>query len=276
MSEPRRSVRAEAKAIEAASASKEQEAEEQRQAKTKPKPAASKDKAAGAKGDAAGPPESWEFPKEGDAIEVEVEGDGGVTNWEKAQVVELAPWNGSFKARIKTKDDSWDDWFTWREEGTDWRRKSSRRRSGGEGRSAGPKFGKLRLRIDHLKKEATLLNAGGQTARQRAYGARPLRGQKQMRFDVPEGTLPFLSVDDSLVGQKVRVLTWYASDLTWSKGSVTAFNANSRRHTVRPRAPRSQPHRLLSLTRLGRRGGAGQVRAHEPQAAGARGGGYAA
>ena len=145
MSEPRRSVRAEAKAIEAASASKEQEAEEQRQAKTKPKPAASKDKAAGAKGDAAGPPESWEFPKEGDAIEVEVEGDGAVTNWEKAQVVELAPWNGSFKARIKTKDDSWDDWFTWREEGTDWRRKSSRRRSGGEGRKSGADCYKSRL-----------------------------------------------------------------------------------------------------------------------------------
>ena len=327
--EPRRSVRAEAKAVEITAKAQADEAEAP--VKTKQKPATAKQKA-----DA--PPDGWEFPKEGDTVEVEVESGSGGTTWERATVISVLV-DGAFQARIKTKvkscvemcampqpcvqdsllcaarpcgggppaqpplvrtapttlagtgsphsgapqsrpaapmecrpyqerrlyspwclrggcaaairaayyspplthptfaappphqDDSWEDWFTWREEGTDWRRAdakaagSSRRRS--EGRSE-QKVGKLRLRVDHARRSPTAtapsprpcartlqaLSTSLQpcapspppdmyrreasirpnlTARQRANPGRPSRGQKPLRLDLAEeGALPLL------------------------------------------------------------------------------------
>ena len=96
--EPRRSVRAEAKATEIAAKPKPDEVEP-----TKAKPKA-KQKAADP------PPEGWEFPKEGGAVEVEVESGSGGTAWEKATVISVLI-DGTFQARIKTKDDSRADMY---------------------------------------------------------------------------------------------------------------------------------------------------------------------
>ena len=90
--EPRRSVRAEAKATELAANPKADEVE----AAPKPKPKPVKPKAADL------PPDSWEFPTEGGAIEVEVDSGSGGTTWEKATVISVLV-DGTFQARIKTK-----------------------------------------------------------------------------------------------------------------------------------------------------------------------------
>ena len=90
--EPRRSVRAEAKATELAANPKADEV----QAPAKPKPKPAKQKAADL------PPDTWEFPTEGGAIEVEVDSGSGSTTWEKATVIAVLV-DGTFQARIKTK-----------------------------------------------------------------------------------------------------------------------------------------------------------------------------
>ena len=90
--EPRRSVRAEAKATELAATPKADEVE----APAKPKPKPAKQKAADP------PPDTWEFPTEGSAIEVEVDTGSGSTTWEKATVLAVLI-DGTFQARIKTK-----------------------------------------------------------------------------------------------------------------------------------------------------------------------------
>ena len=90
--EPRRSVRAEAKATELAANPKAAEVA----APAKPKPKLSKQKVADP------PPDTWEFPTEGSAIEVEVENASGGTAWEKATVIAVLV-DGTFQAQIKTK-----------------------------------------------------------------------------------------------------------------------------------------------------------------------------
>ena len=90
--EPRRSVRAEAKATELTVNPKAAEVA----APAKPKPKLSKQKAADV------PPDTWEFPIEGSAIEVEVESASGGTVWEKATVIAVLI-DGTFQAQIKTK-----------------------------------------------------------------------------------------------------------------------------------------------------------------------------
>jgi hypothetical protein len=67
------------------------------------------------------PPAAWVWPREGEAIEVEVEVEGGRTQWAMASVTTVSV-DGWFEARIVTHDDEWADWFTWQEEGVDWRR----------------------------------------------------------------------------------------------------------------------------------------------------------
>lgn len=89
--EPRRSVRAEAKATELAANPKAEVA-----APAKPKPKLSKQKVADP------PPDNWEFPTEGSTIEVEVENASGGTAWEKATVIAVLV-DGTFQAQIKTK-----------------------------------------------------------------------------------------------------------------------------------------------------------------------------
>ena len=141
------------------------------------------------------PPAEWDWPADGDAIEVEVADDFGVTKWEKAKVTAVLT-DGYFQAKITTKTDSWEDWFTWQEENKDWRRKrapepkppaprpaasskqESKRQpekrappassSGGsssskrERNSSGADmlrldYSKMRLRVDHAKREASLV-----------------------------------------------------------------------------------------------------------------------
>ena len=71
------------------------------------------------------PPADWVWPKEGERVEVEVEaGEGEPTVWVTA-LIKTVLVDGSFGARIEMPDasDSWDDWFTWQEEGIDWKRR---------------------------------------------------------------------------------------------------------------------------------------------------------
>ena len=69
------------------------------------------------------PPAGWVWPREGEVIEVEVDEEGIPITWHKAKVITVLI-DGWFSAHITTPQDAigWDDWFTWREEGTDWRR----------------------------------------------------------------------------------------------------------------------------------------------------------
>ena len=82
--------------------------------------------------DAVPPPTSWVRPMVGEAVEVEVQVARGLevevnksdlTCWEPAVVTTVHP-NGAFAAQITLTDgsDSWIDWFTWEEEGRDFRR----------------------------------------------------------------------------------------------------------------------------------------------------------
>ena len=51
---------------------------------------------------------------------------GGVAAWVTAEILTVLV-NGSFLARIDLPDlsDTWQDWFSWQDEGTDWRRGSA-------------------------------------------------------------------------------------------------------------------------------------------------------
>ena len=65
------------------------------------------------------PPVGWKWPRDGDCVEIEVEEEEG-TVWKPATVVAVLT-DGWFSARM-LHDDEWVDWFTWQEEGKDWRR----------------------------------------------------------------------------------------------------------------------------------------------------------
>ena len=70
------------------------------------------------------PPAGWVWPREGDWIEVEVAvKEESPPSWIASQVVVMLV-DGMFQARIVLPDgsDEWLDWFTWEEEGSDWRR----------------------------------------------------------------------------------------------------------------------------------------------------------
>ena len=74
------------------------------------------------------PPPGWRWPREGDRVEIEVE--EGATLWRPATVVSVissGPETGWFSARM-LHDDEWVDWFTWQEEGKDWRRTGGKRK----------------------------------------------------------------------------------------------------------------------------------------------------
>ena len=49
---------------------------------------------------------------------------GGVDAWVTAEILTVLV-NGAFLARIDLPDlsDTWQDWFSWQDEGTDWRRR---------------------------------------------------------------------------------------------------------------------------------------------------------
>jgi hypothetical protein len=70
------------------------------------------------------PPAGWVWPREGDWVEVEVAvKEESPPSWIASQVVVMLV-DGMFQARIVLPDgsDEWLDWFTWEEEGSDWRR----------------------------------------------------------------------------------------------------------------------------------------------------------
>jgi len=70
------------------------------------------------------PPAWWVWPREGGVIEVEVEEEEGQpAAWLRATVTAVLE-DGWFQALVRTPSDEagWHDWFSWREEGTDWRR----------------------------------------------------------------------------------------------------------------------------------------------------------
>jgi len=70
-------------------------------------------------------PTDWVWLAEGDWIEVEVAVHEGVPPiWAGAQVLAVLI-DGKFQARIVLPDgtDQWEDWFSWEEEGIDWRRR---------------------------------------------------------------------------------------------------------------------------------------------------------
>ena len=75
------------------------------------------------------PPAGWRWPREGDCVEIEVE-EEGATLWRPATVVSvtsIGSESGWFSARM-LHDDEWVDWFTWQEEGKDWRRTGGKRK----------------------------------------------------------------------------------------------------------------------------------------------------
>ena len=75
------------------------------------------------------PPAGWRWPREGDRVEIEVE-EEGATLWRAATVVSVistGPEAGWFSARM-LHDDERVDWFTWQEEGKDWRRTGGKRK----------------------------------------------------------------------------------------------------------------------------------------------------
>ena len=67
------------------------------------------------------PPPGWRWPRDGERLEVEVEADDGVARWVPAVVLQLLV-DGSFQACIQVPGDPFNDWFTWEDEGKDWRR----------------------------------------------------------------------------------------------------------------------------------------------------------
>ena len=76
------------------------------------------------------PPDGWRWVMEGETIEVEVAAsEDAPAVWVTAEVLTVLV-DGSFQARIVLPDgsDEWDDWFSWQEEGTDWRRRAKRAR----------------------------------------------------------------------------------------------------------------------------------------------------
>ena len=68
------------------------------------------------------PPPTWVWPREGDEMQVEVEDDDGTKKWHPATVTAVLV-DSWLQMEIRVPGDSWVDWFTWQEEGTDWRRK---------------------------------------------------------------------------------------------------------------------------------------------------------
>jgi hypothetical protein len=74
------------------------------------------------------PPNGWKWLHEGETIEVEVAAsEDAPAVWVTAEVLTVRI-DGSFQARIVLPDgsDQWDDWFSWQEEGSDWRRRAKR------------------------------------------------------------------------------------------------------------------------------------------------------
>ena len=65
------------------------------------------------------PPSAWRLPVAGEQMEVEVE----VVGWCPANVITVLADGGQLLMRINSSDgEVWDDWFTWENEGTDWKR----------------------------------------------------------------------------------------------------------------------------------------------------------
>ena len=74
--------------------------------------------------DSSAPPNGWQWPLEGDTVEVEVAAsEDAPAVWVPAEVIAVLV-DGTFQARIVLPDgsDQWEDWFSWQEEGSDWRR----------------------------------------------------------------------------------------------------------------------------------------------------------
>ena len=57
-------------------------------------------------------------------MQVEVEDDDGTKKWHLATVTAVLV-DSWLQMEIRVPGDSWVDWFTWQEEGTDWRRKKA-------------------------------------------------------------------------------------------------------------------------------------------------------
>ena len=64
---------------------------------------------------------SRNWPRDGEHLEVEAEASDGVVRWVPAVVLQLLV-DGSFQALVQVPGDPFEDWFTWEDEGTDWRR----------------------------------------------------------------------------------------------------------------------------------------------------------
>jgi len=66
------------------------------------------------------PPEEWEWPEVGMPMRVEVEHEGRA-QWCPAAVMRVRP-DGAMEVTIRDAAESWEDTFTWRDEGVDWTR----------------------------------------------------------------------------------------------------------------------------------------------------------
>ena len=126
------------------------------------------------------PPPAWVWPRDGEALEVETT-EGDVTAWQPAEVVAVLQ-DGWFQARIGHGDQAWSDWFTWQEEGTDWRRpppkarpsrsaaprrRPRRRRRSRGGASGSPRRRRRRRRSPTTRRRTRRRRSGGVPRRRR-------------------------------------------------------------------------------------------------------------
>eukprot|EP00965_Chrysotila_dentata_P018195 605409-Pleurochrysis_carterae.AAC.1 len=130
------------------------------------------------------PPDDWSWPEEGDIVEVEIADEFGVASWQKACITVVLV-DGWFSAKITTRNDSWEDWFHWKEEGTDWRRRTGKQKPGPAASTA--------------PSQQRLSKSGGATAAR--IGARPANGEVNASHSLKQTcVLPTSEGKDASVG----------------------------------------------------------------------------
>lgn len=185
------------------------------------------------------PPAGWQWPYEGEKLEVEVELENGSTKWVPATVRAVLV-DSNFQCVIhQSKTEDFEDWFTWQDENKDWRRPKpkvdrqgsvDKSQAGGKRRlsEAGPPL-KWKVAMNRDAHEAELLSS---TVEPRGAGKRFPRSHRPVRLDMGNEPLlvPHLGFDQGLVGTKARCLV---SKARFVAARIVDYSAASRKHTVK-------------------------------------------
>lgn len=161
------------------------------------------------------PPGGWRWPREGDRIEIEAEEEEGTVWWPAAVTSVLV--DGWFSAQM-LHDDEWVDWFTWQEEGVDWRRSSAsvkRKQSEGAGKGGGTEAGK-----EKVEEAGGMLAGGGE----KSSAVRP-PPTKRVRHDEPTEDFEARLARD---GKKVKESTPRRSPSICREAHFTHYSLTSR------------------------------------------------